>query len=145
MAACCCRLCFLYRRGFEAEGIEPLAAATRSAHRAEFGDEPGLPAAPVTSMWRDITPFNEAGIPSLTYGPSSSTGGGNFSVNTNYTIPGVLPAGYQPTQDARPGAGGTTYQNSSLAWIQPSGQLRLRTGNTAHSEIWIDGVSWFVD
>jgi hypothetical protein len=31
-------------------------------------------------MWRDITPFNEAGIPSLTYGPSSSTGGGNFSV-----------------------------------------------------------------
>jgi hypothetical protein len=31
-------------------------------------------------MWRDTTPFNEAGIPSLTYGPSSSTGGGNFSV-----------------------------------------------------------------
>jgi hypothetical protein len=34
-------------------------------------------------MWRDITPFNEAGIPSLTYGPSSSTGGGNFSVGVD--------------------------------------------------------------
>jgi hypothetical protein len=32
-------------------------------------------------MWRDITPFNEAGIPSLTYGPSSSTGGGNYSLS----------------------------------------------------------------
>ena len=72
--------CFLYRRGYEAEGIEPLAAATRAAHRDEFGSDPGTPASPVTSMWRDITPFNEAGIPSLTYGPTSSTGGGNFSV-----------------------------------------------------------------
>jgi hypothetical protein len=75
--------CFLYRRGYEAQGIEPLAEATRSAHRDEFGTEPGLPSAPVTSMWRDITPFNEAGIPSLTYGPSSSTGGGNFSVGVD--------------------------------------------------------------
>jgi acetylornithine deacetylase/succinyl-diaminopimelate desuccinylase-like protein len=72
--------CFLYRRGYEAQGIEPLAEATLAAHRDEFGADPGAPAAPVTSMWRDITPFNEAGIPSLTYGPSSSTGGGNFSV-----------------------------------------------------------------
>jgi acetylornithine deacetylase/succinyl-diaminopimelate desuccinylase-like protein len=75
--------CFLYRRGYEAQGIEPLAEATRAAHRDEFGTEPGLPSAPVTSMWRDITPFNEAGIPSLTYGPSSSTGGGNFSVGVD--------------------------------------------------------------
>jgi acetylornithine deacetylase/succinyl-diaminopimelate desuccinylase-like protein len=72
--------CILYRRGFEATGIEDLAAAVRSAHREEFGQAPGIPSPPVTSMWRDITPFNEAGIPSLTYGPSSSTGGGNFSV-----------------------------------------------------------------
>jgi acetylornithine deacetylase/succinyl-diaminopimelate desuccinylase-like protein len=72
--------CFLFRRGYEAEGIEPLASATRDSHIDEFGDEPGDPAPPVTSMWRDTTPFNEAGIPSLTYGPSSSTGGGNFSV-----------------------------------------------------------------
>jgi acetylornithine deacetylase/succinyl-diaminopimelate desuccinylase-like protein len=72
--------CFLYRRGYEAQGIEPLASATLAAHRDEFGTDPGTPPSPVTSMWRDTTPFNEAGIPSLTYGPSSSTGGGNFSV-----------------------------------------------------------------
>jgi acetylornithine deacetylase/succinyl-diaminopimelate desuccinylase-like protein len=73
--------CVTYRRGYEARGIEDLAAAVRAGHRAEFGEDPGIPAPPITSMWRDITPFNEAGIPSLTYGPSSSTGGGNFSVS----------------------------------------------------------------
>ncbi len=72
--------CILFRRGYEAEGIDDLAAAVRTGHREEFGEEPGIAAPPITSMWRDITPFNEAGIPSLTYGPSSSTGGGNFSV-----------------------------------------------------------------
>jgi hypothetical protein len=73
------------------------------------------------------------------------TAGGNFTANSFVTVPGFLPAGYRPTQDAKPAAGGTTYQNSSLAHIQTSGQLRIRTGNTASSEIWIDGVSWFVD
>lgn len=72
--------CITYRRGYEAVGIEELADAVRAGHREEFGEEPGIPSAPITSMWRDINPFNEAGIPSLTYGPSSSTGGGNFSV-----------------------------------------------------------------
>lgn len=72
--------CVLHRRGYEAENIGPLANAVKVAHRAEFGEDPGLPSPPITSMWRDITPFNEAGIPSLTYGPSSSTGGGNFAV-----------------------------------------------------------------
>jgi acetylornithine deacetylase/succinyl-diaminopimelate desuccinylase-like protein len=75
--------CITYRRGYEAEGIEELAGAVRAGHREEFGEDPGLPPPPITSMWRDITPFNEAGIPSLTYGPSSSTGGGNFSVTVN--------------------------------------------------------------
>lgn len=73
--------CVLHRRGYEAQGIEPLATAVRSAHRAEFGEDPGIPSPPVTSMWRDITPFNEAGIPSLTYGPASSTGGGNYALS----------------------------------------------------------------
>jgi len=73
--------CVLHRRGYEATGIEELAGAVRTAHRAEFGKDPDPPAPAVTSMWRDITPFNEAGIPSLTYGPASSTGGGNFSVS----------------------------------------------------------------
>lgn len=69
-----------YRRGWEAEGIEELAEAVRVAHVAEVGSEPARPATPVTSMWRDTNPFNEAGIPALMYGPSASTGGGNFTV-----------------------------------------------------------------
>ncbi len=75
--------CVLYRRGFEASGIEPLARAVREGHRAEFGGDPPYPAAPTTSMWRDVNPYNEAGIPSLTYGPSASTGGGNFAMTVN--------------------------------------------------------------
>ncbi len=75
--------CILHRRGYEATGIEDLADVVRRAHRDEFGSDPSEPAPPITSMWRDITPFNEAGIPSLTYGPSSSTGGGNFSVSVD--------------------------------------------------------------
>ncbi len=75
--------CTLFRRGFEASGIDELASVVRAAHRAEFGSDPGPPAPPITSMWRDTNPFNEAGIPSLTYGPSASTGGGNFSVTVD--------------------------------------------------------------
>jgi acetylornithine deacetylase/succinyl-diaminopimelate desuccinylase-like protein len=73
--------CMMYRRGHEASRIEPLASAVRDSHRAEFGEDPPPPPAPATSMWRDINPYNEAGIPSLTYGPSTSTGGGNFAMS----------------------------------------------------------------
>lgn len=72
-----------YRRGWEASGIGDLVAAVREAHIAEVGSEPERPAAPVTSMWRDTNPFNEAGIPALMYGPSASTGGGNFTVEVD--------------------------------------------------------------
>lgn len=72
--------CVLYRRGYEASGIEPLADVVRQAHRAEFGEDPPNPPPQATSMWRDINPYNEVGIPSLTYGPTSSTGGGNFAL-----------------------------------------------------------------
>jgi hypothetical protein len=73
------------------------------------------------------------------------TGGGHFAANTTYSIPGVVPAGYRPVHDVRPAAGGTTTQSLSVALIQPSGQVRIRTSQTPNSEIWIDGVSWFVD
>jgi len=73
--------CVLHRRGYEAQGIDELASTVRDAHIAEFGVEPERPSPPITSMWRDLTPFNEAGIPSLTYGPASSTGGGNYSLS----------------------------------------------------------------
>lgn len=75
--------CVLFRRGFAAQGIEPLAGAVLNAHRAEFGGEPPRPAPPISSMWRDTNPYNEAGIPSLTYGPAASTGGGNFSLTVD--------------------------------------------------------------
>jgi hypothetical protein len=30
-------------------------------------------------MWRDINPYNELGIPAMTYGPGGAIGGGNFA------------------------------------------------------------------
>ena len=70
--------CTLYRRGFEAQGVEPLLDAVRCAHRGEFGDDPGEVESPLSSMWRDTNPFNELGIPAVTYGPASGVGGGLF-------------------------------------------------------------------
>lgn len=70
--------CTLYRRGFEAEGVEPLLDATRAAHRGEFGSDPGEVYPPLSSMWRDTNPFIELGIPAVTYGPASGVGGGLF-------------------------------------------------------------------
>jgi acetylornithine deacetylase/succinyl-diaminopimelate desuccinylase-like protein len=74
----CLLECTLYRRGYEAEGVEPLLEATRSAHREEFGEDPGEVEAPLSSMWRDTNPFNELGIPAITYGPAAGVGGGLF-------------------------------------------------------------------
>jgi len=70
--------CTLFRRGFEAKGVEPLLDAVGSAHRGEFGEDPGEVEAPLSSMWRDTNPFNELGIPAVTYGPASGVGGGLF-------------------------------------------------------------------
>jgi acetylornithine deacetylase/succinyl-diaminopimelate desuccinylase-like protein len=69
---------FLYRRGFNAVGVEPLKDAVETAHQAIF-NRPTEPAgAPECSMWRDINPYNELGIPSLTYGCGGGAGGGNI-------------------------------------------------------------------
>jgi acetylornithine deacetylase/succinyl-diaminopimelate desuccinylase-like protein len=70
-----------YRRGWEAEGVEDVVGAVRRAHVAELGTDPARPPTPVTSMWRDTTPYIEAGIPAVMYGPSASSGGGNFTVS----------------------------------------------------------------
>jgi acetylornithine deacetylase/succinyl-diaminopimelate desuccinylase-like protein len=70
--------CTLYRRGFEAQGVGPVLDATRAAHLGEFGVEPGEVYPPLSSMWRDTNPFNELGIPAITYGPASGVGGGRF-------------------------------------------------------------------
>jgi acetylornithine deacetylase/succinyl-diaminopimelate desuccinylase-like protein len=70
--------CTLFRRGYEAVGAEPLLDALRQAHEAEF-DKP-IPSLdpPLSSMWRDTNPFNEMGIPAITYGPAAGVGGGLF-------------------------------------------------------------------
>jgi acetylornithine deacetylase/succinyl-diaminopimelate desuccinylase-like protein len=61
---------FLARSGAVGVGTEPLAGEVTKAFRKVTGQDP-LPQAPqeVVSMWRDNNVFNEAGIPSLTFGP----------------------------------------------------------------------------
>ena len=77
---------FLYRRGFNAQGIEPLRDALETAHQSIIG-KPSEPAgAPECSMWRDINPYNELGIPSLTYGCGAGAGGGN----TYFTVEDMI-------------------------------------------------------
>ncbi len=67
---------FLYRRGYEAQGIEPLRDAVEAAHGSVLSTAVERPGSPEVSMWRDTNPFNELGIPSLTYGPGGGAGGG---------------------------------------------------------------------
>jgi acetylornithine deacetylase/succinyl-diaminopimelate desuccinylase-like protein len=71
---------FVYRRGYESRGVEPLVGCVEAAHRRVFGSEPGRPVIPITSMWRDSNVFNEVGIPTVIYGPGASVGGGNFAM-----------------------------------------------------------------
>jgi acetylornithine deacetylase/succinyl-diaminopimelate desuccinylase-like protein len=71
---------YTYRRGFAGEGVEGLVEAIQRAHSRIFGGTPA-PCDPMyTSMWRDINPFNEAGIPAVMYGPGSSVGAGPFAI-----------------------------------------------------------------
>jgi acetylornithine deacetylase/succinyl-diaminopimelate desuccinylase-like protein len=71
---------FLDRPGYEAKGIEPLSDALDEAHRREFDEQCAIASSPECSMWRDHNVFNEAGIPSLTYGPPGVAGAGTFAV-----------------------------------------------------------------
>jgi acetylornithine deacetylase/succinyl-diaminopimelate desuccinylase-like protein len=74
---------FVYRRGYEARGVEPLAAHVERAHARVIGGAPGRPIESITSMWRDSNVFNEVGIPTVVYGPGASVGGGNFAMEIN--------------------------------------------------------------
>jgi acetylornithine deacetylase/succinyl-diaminopimelate desuccinylase-like protein len=71
---------FVDRPGWEAHGIEPLSDAVDEAHRFEFDAGCEIATPPECSMWRDHNVFNEAGIPSLTYGPPGVAGAGTFAV-----------------------------------------------------------------
>ncbi len=59
----------VFRRGFEAKNIDRLAEAVERAHVSLFKEKSKPVQEPICSMWRDINPFNEVGIPALTYGP----------------------------------------------------------------------------
>jgi acetylornithine deacetylase/succinyl-diaminopimelate desuccinylase-like protein len=71
---------FAFRRGYEGEGVEEVAAAVERGHDRVIGGRHGRPIVPITSMWRDSNVFNEAGIPTVVYGPGASVGGGNFAI-----------------------------------------------------------------
>ncbi|MPZ26706.1 MAG: M20/M25/M40 family metallo-hydrolase [Micromonosporaceae bacterium] len=73
--------CYLFRRGYQAVGAEPLVAALQAATRAELGDRPGPDPGPEpSSMWRDLNVWNELGVPAVTFGPGVGTGGGNAAI-----------------------------------------------------------------
>lgn len=72
--------CILFRPGYEAQKIEKLRDAVTSAHEFLFHSPPKPPRTEITSMWRDVNPFNAVGIPALTYGPGAGAGGGNHSL-----------------------------------------------------------------
>ncbi|MEQ4304676.1 M20/M25/M40 family metallo-hydrolase [Plantactinospora sp. B6F1] len=73
--------CYLFRRGYEASGAEPLVAALRAATEADVAPERRTdPGHPPSSMWRDLNVWNELGMPAVTYGPGQGTGGGNVSI-----------------------------------------------------------------
>lgn len=66
---------FVYRLPHEAREPGLLLDAIRQAHRDEFGSPPDMAPSPFVSMWRDLNPFNEMGIPCITYGPGTSVEG----------------------------------------------------------------------
>jgi acetylornithine deacetylase/succinyl-diaminopimelate desuccinylase-like protein len=73
--------CYLFRRGYQAVGAEPLVTALRGATGAEV-DPARLtpPGHTPASMWRDLNVWNEMGMPAVTFGPGQGTGSGNVSI-----------------------------------------------------------------
>lgn len=60
--------CFMFRKGYEGQNVEPLVAAINNAHQAVSGRATPPINTAETSMWRDINIFNEVGIPAATFG-----------------------------------------------------------------------------
>jgi len=82
---------YVYRAAYEADAkkVEPLTSAITRAHRAVVGGTPPPAAPPFSSMWRDINCFNEMRIPSVTYGPGISVGGGNYGMRIADMVTGA--------------------------------------------------------
>jgi len=72
-----------YRPSFEGKGVEPLVEANTRAHRQVLGADPKPPVPSFSSMWRDISCYNEVGIPAVTYGPALGAGGGNATLGVD--------------------------------------------------------------
>lgn len=60
---------YMTRKGYIAEGFEPLVDSIHKAHAVVISKPMETIDPPITSMWRDMNVFNEAGIPAATYGP----------------------------------------------------------------------------
>jgi acetylornithine deacetylase/succinyl-diaminopimelate desuccinylase-like protein len=71
---------FVYRRSYEAGDTGPLLEGVRSAHRAVFDAEVQQAEPVISSMWRDVSIFNEMGIPSITYGPPRNFRGQSMAI-----------------------------------------------------------------
>ena len=65
-----------FKRGYIAEGAEPLLDALGAAHEEIVGGALDYAASLNMSMWRDSNAFNEAGIPAIGYGPPVADSGG---------------------------------------------------------------------
>lgn len=60
---------YLGRKGYVAQGVEPVAGALIAAHRRVFGQEPERPSWVELSTWNDSNIYAELGIPVVKYGP----------------------------------------------------------------------------
>jgi acetylornithine deacetylase/succinyl-diaminopimelate desuccinylase-like protein len=60
---------YLGRKGYVAQGAEPVARAVSAAHRQVFGEEPKRPSWVELSTWNDSNIYAELGIPVVKYGP----------------------------------------------------------------------------
>jgi acetylornithine deacetylase/succinyl-diaminopimelate desuccinylase-like protein len=82
---------YVYRPGFEADPVkvEPLKSAITRSHKTILGANPGPAPIPASSMWRDVNCFNEMRIPSVTYGPGVSSGGGKYAMKIENMLLGT--------------------------------------------------------
>jgi acetylornithine deacetylase/succinyl-diaminopimelate desuccinylase-like protein len=72
---------FVYRRSYEAGDTGVLLEGIRKSHREAFGKDLEQTATPISSMWRDVSIFNEMGIPSITYGPPRNIDGRSMTID----------------------------------------------------------------
>jgi acetylornithine deacetylase/succinyl-diaminopimelate desuccinylase-like protein len=72
---------FVYRRSYPAGDTTILLDSLKQAHKETFDAELQRADAVISSMWRDVSIFNELGIPSITYGPPRNFGGQSMTVD----------------------------------------------------------------